>query len=641
MRKERYALVGMPWFWAYLPSIQLAILADLLGREEVESEVFEFYADLVESTGMHLYKAIANASGYTGELIYSQFYYDGFAQQHRDERPFLGLATPELERATFDFLTPIVEDRLEAWCAELDRGEFDAVCFSLTASQTAASMAMAKRIRRIRPDLPIVFGGSSCAGEMGRAIARLCPEVDIVAHDEAEAIVPRLVKALRGETPLADVPGISWRDGDRVRTNARAPLHRLGQSRGPLNFDSYHKRAAGNSVLSEHGVWTPFESSRGCWYGQKAQCTFCGLNEIIRYRERGAEGLLAELEDYERRYGAKRFFAVDLIMPRAFFSDFLPAVAAADKDWTIFYEIKSNLSRPEIERLAAANVKWIQPGIESLDDSLLKLMRKGVTAAQNIQTLKWARELGITASWNLITGFPRERAGAYSGMAELFPRLHHLLPPVGLGDFEVHRFSPYFEKPAEHGIELLGAYPTYSEVYPVGSGDLDDLVYRYAYRLLDPPDPGLPEARARLARAVARWREASARGAAFSCERLAGGRVRLADTREGPEPVTVVLSGPQSSLYLFLDEMRPAARLADLFQARDPAAFRALGGERGIARLIDDWDSGRLVCRVSGYVLGLAVQVRAAGRESEGRRKGDARNDSSNGHAQSDQGIAV
>ena len=48
-------------------------------------------------------------------------------------------------------------------------------------------------------------------------------------------------------------------------------------------------------------------------------------------------------------------------------------------------------------------MRRIQPGIESLSDHVLKLMRKGTTALQNIQLLKWCREYGVQPEWNLLS----------------------------------------------------------------------------------------------------------------------------------------------------------------------------------------------------------------------------------------------
>ena len=53
-------------------------------------------------------------------------------------------------------------------------------------------------------------------------------------------------------------------------------------------------------------------------------------------------------------------------------------------------------------------------------------MKKGVTALQNIQVLKWCRELGIIPSWNIIWGFPGEPQDAYDEMVKVVSLLVHL-----------------------------------------------------------------------------------------------------------------------------------------------------------------------------------------------------------------------
>lgn len=602
-----YALVSMPWFWAYLPSIQLAIVRDLLETCGKQADVFEFYTDLTELSGLHLYKAVANDSGYLGELLFSQFYFDDHDQQYNSDRDDLRFATREIQDDIFTFMTPIIEQFLKDCFNETDWGKYEAICFSLTASQTSASMALAKKIKAAHPKVTIIFGGSSCAGDMGTAIAEMCHEVDIVVHGEAESIVPNLVSALEKSNGLQDIKGISWRQGDEIITNERAPLHKLSKKRGILNFDSYFERIKDNKILNTFGVWVPFESSRGCWYGEKAQCTFCGLNEIIQYRERGSVGLLDELKHYADKYSVDNFFAVDLIMPRSFYSDFLPEIVESQRDWTIFYEIKSNMKRHEIELLGKSGVTWIQPGIESLDDDVLKIMVKGVSASHNIQTLKFSKQFGVTASWNLLTGFPRETAKSYFDMAKIFPKLHHLDPPVGVGDFEVHRFSPFFEKPEELGITLEGAFPVYKQIYPVSDELLDRLVYRYAYALIDPPDPQLNESRVVIQKAIDDWRESSSRKAGFVFIRSTDGTAILKDSRPKGESVETKLNADQAILLAYLDEMKVELTYLRDFESSHPEIFKKLGGDPGISELVAEWDRKSIVLKLSGYVMALPM----------------------------------
>jgi coproporphyrinogen III oxidase-like Fe-S oxidoreductase len=68
--------------------------------------------------------------------------------------------------------------------------------------------------------------------------------------------------------------------------------------------------------------------------------------------------------------------AVDNILDMKYFQDLLPALAAKQHSAQIFFEVKANLNRKHVKLLHEAGVNRIQPGIESMSDHVLKLMRK-------------------------------------------------------------------------------------------------------------------------------------------------------------------------------------------------------------------------------------------------------------------------
>ena len=80
----------------------------------------------------------------------------------------------------------------------------------------------------------------------------------------------------------------------------------------------------------------------------------------------------------------------------------------------------------------------MQPGIESLIDDVLKLMRKGVSALHNVQLLKWCKEIGVKPHWNVLWGFPGEPAAEYERLARVVPWLRHLPPPRGFGPIRLN-----------------------------------------------------------------------------------------------------------------------------------------------------------------------------------------------------------
>jgi hypothetical protein len=134
-------------------------------------------------------------------------------------------------------------------------------------------------------------------------------------------------------------------------------------------------------------------------------------------------------------------------------------------------------------------VNRLQPGLESLSSHVLRLMRKGVRAAQNVNLLRWAQYYGIRVEWNLIWGFPGETAQDYAGQAAAIPHLIHLRPPSGAGRVWIERFSPLYTDPAAFPPRTRTPELSYRYVYPEGV-DLDRVAYFFEYEL----DGALPDA---------------------------------------------------------------------------------------------------------------------------------------------------
>ena len=130
-----------------------------------------------------------------------------------------------------------------------------------------------------------------------------------------------------------------------------------------------------------------------------------------------------------------------------------------------------------------------QLGIESLSTPTLKLMGKGVTAIENLQTLRWFSEAGVAAQWNLLYGFPGEDPAEYSQMAALLPSLCHLAPPQMAGRVRVDRFSPYFDHPEQYGIVHLRPHRAFYFVYPLSRDVLGRLAYYFEYDYADGRHP--------------------------------------------------------------------------------------------------------------------------------------------------------
>lgn len=203
------------------------------------------------------------------------------------------------------------------------------------------------------------------------------------------------------------------------------------------------------------------------------------------------------------RYQTLDIIMIDNIIDMKYFKGLLPHIAASGWDLRIHYEVKSNLTREQIQTLKAAGIVHVQPGIENLSSRVLKQMRKGVSGSQNVQVLRDCEEHGLTVAWNFLYGFPGEEAQDYIGIIEQLPALVHLQPTTGARRIAIERFSPNFADPSlGFGDQRPAAF--YAYVYALPEHELMDLAY-----LFDTVSLGLTgEVEVRLERAVARWKEA-------------------------------------------------------------------------------------------------------------------------------------
>jgi ribosomal peptide maturation radical SAM protein 1 len=199
----------------------------------------------------------------------------------------------------------------------------------------------------------------------------------------------------------------------------------------------------------------------------------------MAYRAMSPDRALKQFDSlFEFAPRVSRIDAVDNILPKNYLQEVLPYLKTPE-NMSLFYEVKADLSESDVQVLAKARVKIIQPGIESLATSTLKLMKKGTSAFRNIALLKFCTMYGIEPGWNLLIGFPGEGAEVYRKYIDDLPLLTHLFPPTGVYPVRFDRYSPYFMKSKEYGLDL---HPLdyYSLIYPFNGEQLDNLAYYFA-----------------------------------------------------------------------------------------------------------------------------------------------------------------
>ena len=445
---------------------------------------------------------------------------------------------------------------------------------------------------------------------MGQTLLERFPQIDLVFSGEADDTFPLCVKYLFAGRPIPRCSGVLARAGLFPETPGGeivcTPVRDLDRLPYP-EFGAYFERLGHSPLSDEIDPLLLFESARGCWWGAKTQCTFCGLNGgSIGFRSKSAQRVIDELRYLSRIHGVRRACATDNILDFRYFRSMLPMLKEAGLDLELEYELKTNLSRPQVELLRAAGIRAAQLGIESLSTPILRLMRKGVTASQNIQTLKWLTAAGMEVKWNFLYGFPGEDPAAYADLPDLIAKLVHLAPPQADGRVRIDRFSPYFESPAAFGLSPPRPIRAYRHVFPFGDEDLAGLAYYFASEGTQTTTgntqaSGAPAYVQPTLAALENWRglagTVTLRGHDHS-----EGLLVLFDTRPIASSFEYRLRGWARILYGYCDTARRLPQIVHRVREEDGAV-----AEPEICRKLNEWIAASLMVCIDGAYLSLAL----------------------------------
>lgn len=604
------ALVSMPFALSTRPSLQLGLLAAIGRSHGFTVETLHLNLDLAAAIGVERFHHLAcTRNPMVGDWLFSVAAFgdsapDPAGAMLEELGPVIGetlqliaMSADEL-RAMRDQVVPAY---LEGLMTSIDWSRFVVVGFTSTFQQNAASFALARRIKARHPHVLILFGGANFDGPMGLAWMQAAPYIDLAVSGEADRAFARLLTILsEGGDPL-DTPGILARRGNEVMTGPPGtPLDDLNELPIP-DFQEYFERARSLGLLGDEDVRkvdVPFESSRGCWWGQKATCRFCGLNgSTMAYRAKSPERVMLELETLAKRHRSLSFNAADNILSRDYLQSVMAPLAAANVDYWLFYEVKANLSRQDLKLLSQAGVRALQPGIESLSSHVLRLMLKGTKASTNVNLLRWTRYYGIQTHWNILFGFPGETIADYEQQQLLARQMVHLQPPGGFLRIGLERFSPYFENPELFPVRSGPAVPEpgYAHTYPT-SVDLGRAAYHFAGEL----EGSLTDAAYQpLVGTLQAWHERWSGGDRPSLTFWwAPGLLHVEDFRSALAPARHHFEDPHAAIYLAASD----AALTPFELAR-----RLNLSKEAVIDVVEDFCRLGLMMRDGAVVLSLAL----------------------------------
>ncbi len=289
----------------------------------------------------------------------------------------------------------------------------DAVCVgisSITGYQIKRGIAMARLVRAMDPEVPIVWGGYHPS---------LFPEqccqsqaCDVVCVGQGDVTFPEIVESLAAGKPPEGVAGSVYWTGSGVVSNPPRPLANINDVLpAPYHLLDVNRAIALNQSQNHERIHTiEFHSSQGC----PGKCGYCADAQLYQRHWTGldAERVVKEVSQIVKTYNLDQvnfsdanFFAnqkrVQAIC-EGFIREGLGIrwVASARPD--TFHRFK-----PEVlELIRKSGCKRIIVGAESAAGPVLELINKGATAEDHLKTARVCRDYGIGGTFTFITGFP-------------------------------------------------------------------------------------------------------------------------------------------------------------------------------------------------------------------------------------------
>ncbi|MBW2049764.1 MAG: RiPP maturation radical SAM C-methyltransferase [Deltaproteobacteria bacterium] len=471
---NRLALISTPWPFFDRPSIQMGTLKAFLNENHPHVGVVNhhFYLRAASALGYETYRAISERK-WIAECPYAALLQPDridtvarFWKRRVRGNPLLeGLEFRDLCKRVESVSLSLVEK--EPW------RDYSLIGLSISLAQLTSSIFFIREIRRRAPDVPVVVGGSACAGDMGEGLLRIVPQIDYVVAGEGEIPLLKLTKGLTSDAgyALKEIPGLMSRDAPQYRDN-QEQMPDLDELPIP-DYSDYFKDLESLGPGRVFLPALPVEMSRGCWWtkgagaGGKGGCTFCNLNlQWSGYRQKGTVRMVQEIDTLIKRHRLLSVSFMDNLLPARGLEQLFSSIGALGRDLRMFAEVRARTRSSVLETMAAAGMEEIQVGIEALSTSLLRKFNKGTRAIDNLEIMKNCERAGMPdLSGNLILDFP---ASDSEDVAETLKNLDFAFPfrPLRGIALWLGYGSPLWRNPGQCRIRLRGNHPWYGHIFP-------------------------------------------------------------------------------------------------------------------------------------------------------------------------------
>jgi radical SAM superfamily enzyme YgiQ (UPF0313 family) len=312
------------------------------------------------------------------------------------EFSFLEEKYPEYVAALNNLEHPIWQEAKEV----ISQFKPDLVCITAMTTKMGSAFRLAEISKEYNPNLLVVMGGPHPTLKP-EEVLKNSEAVDLVVRGEGEKIISEIAKP---KASFKNIKGISYRNKNKIIHNPpQEPIRELDSIPFPAR-----------DLLMSEKFYNPEDmgllmASRGCPF----QCTFCSSKGIWGRgtRFRSVDNIINEIEEVIRAYGTKQFSFKDDIftLSRERIIEFCQKLKQRNININWDCNIRVGLiDKDLLYIMRKAGCNGVKIGIESGNQRILNLMKKGITIEQIEKTAKILNKAGIHWTGYFMMGLPTE-----------------------------------------------------------------------------------------------------------------------------------------------------------------------------------------------------------------------------------------
>lgn len=300
-------------------------------------------------------------------------------------------------------------------------------------------LSISKELKQRNPQILIIYGGVHPTYHWDEIMAE-CQDIDIIVRGEGEKTVQLLVRSIEAGKPLSEIPGIVFREGEKIQATPAAEV-----------IDDLDQFRIGWELIShrDYSYWggkraVVVQFSRGCPY----RCSYCGQRGFwSKWRHRDPQRFAKELARLYREEGVELINFADELPTgcRAAWQALLEALIAEDVPLILVGSTRAGdiiRDKDILHLYKKAGIIRFLLGIEAYSDAVLAEIRKGGCVAEDREAIRLLRQHGIISMATYVVGFHEERDADY------WNTYRHLLSydpdQVQLLYATPHRWTPFF-----------------------------------------------------------------------------------------------------------------------------------------------------------------------------------------------------